>query len=116
MIKEDYGRIILRLALAGVYLYFGFSQLFDGVSWVSVVPQWVSELVHLPPAFIVLLNGLFEVVFGILLAFGVMTRRVALALALHLFLIALIGFGLNPTGVRDFGLAFATLSLSLLEP
>ncbi len=114
MIREDYGRILLRLALAGVYLYFGFSQLFDGVNWVSLVPEWAVNLSHLPPAMLVLGNGLLEVVLGILLAVGLFTRYVAVILSVHLLVIAS-EFGFTPLGVRDYGLALATLSLAFLE-
>jgi hypothetical protein len=37
-----------------------------------------------------------------------------LFLAAHLFVIAS-GFGTNPTGIRDFGLALSALALSFLE-
>ncbi len=114
MTHEKIGLLILRFALAGVYLYFGFSQLFDGVSWVGIVPDWAVSLFHLPPAMLVLGNGLMEVVLGTLLAVGIFVRWVSLILALHLFVIAF-GFGFAPTGVRDFGLAFATLALSFFH-
>lgn len=112
--RETAGLHILRLAMAGVYLFFGFSQLFDGVNWTSLVPMWASNLIHLPPAMIVLANGLFEVVLGSLLAAGLFVTPIAILLALHLFVIAL-GFGFNPIGVRDFGLSFATLALGFFE-
>jgi uncharacterized membrane protein YphA (DoxX/SURF4 family) len=68
MQQEKIGLLMLRLAMAAVYLYFGFSQLFDGINWVGIVPEWAVNLVHLPPAMIVLGNGLMEVVLGTLLA------------------------------------------------
>src|SRR3989344_3488133 len=113
MNKEKIGFLILRLSMAAVYLYFGFSQLFDGINWVGMVPEWAINLVHLPPAMLVLSNGLMEVVLGTLLAIGVLVRPVAIILAIHLLVIAS-GFGLTPAGVRDFGLTIATLSLAFL--
>ena len=114
MIKEDIGRVILRLAMAGVYLFFGFSQLFNGIQWVSLVPDWAVNLLHIPPAMIVFGNGLLELVLGTLLVVGVWVGPVAILLALHLFVIAT-GFGFSPLGVRDFGLSLATFSLYFLE-
>jgi len=114
MSNEKIGLLILRLGMAAVFLFFGFSQLFDGINWVGIVPEWAVNLVHLPPAMIVLGNGLFEVVFGTLLALGLFVRPIAVLLALHLLVIAA-GFGLTPIGVRDFGLTLATLSLAFLE-
>ena len=55
-------------------------------------------------------NGIFEIVFGILLIAGLFTRLVSLFLGLHLIGIML-GLGYNDIAVRDFGLALATLSL-----
>ncbi len=115
MTQEKNGLLILRIGLAGVFLYFGFSQLFDGVNWVGIVPGWAVNLAHLPPAMIVLGNGLFEVVLATLLIVGLWVRPVAVLLALHLLVIAT-GFGFSPTGVRDLGLAVATLSLAFLVP
>ncbi len=113
MNQEQTGVLVLRLGLASMFLWFGFSQLIDSISWVAWVPEWAVTLFHLPPAMIVLGNGLFEVVLGGLLAFGVLTTPVAYLLALHLFIIVC-DIGLTAIGVRDAGLMFATLALALL--
>jgi uncharacterized membrane protein YphA (DoxX/SURF4 family) len=113
MSQQEIGYHILRFGLAAVFLWFGFSQLLDGLNWVSWVPEWAVEVLHISPAMIVLLNGAFEVVLGGLLACNVLTRWAALALALHLAVIT-IEIGLNEIGVRDFGLMVATLALALL--
>ena len=113
MTQEKIGLLILRFGLSGVYLFFGFSQLFNGIDWVGIVPQWAVNLLHLPPAMIILGNGLFEVVLATLLIIGLWTRPIAVLLAVHLFVIAS-GFGFTPTGVRDLGLTLATLSLAFL--
>ena|SRR3990167_2945442 len=114
MTQTQTGLLILRLGLSVVFLWFGFSQLLDGISWVAWVPEWAVSLTHLPPVFIVLANGLFEVVFGTLLAMGLWVRYVALILALHLAVITF-DIGLNEIGVRDFGLTMAVIALALLE-
>ncbi len=108
------GLEILRLGLAGVFLWFGFSQLFNTLAWVGIVPSWAIDLLRIPPAFIVLGNGLLEVVLGSLLALRILTKYVALVLALHLFVIAF-ELGLTSIGIRDFGLSFATLALTFLH-
>jgi uncharacterized membrane protein YphA (DoxX/SURF4 family) len=113
MSRQTLGLHILRLSLAGVFLWFGFSQLFDTLSWVDGVPDWAISLLRIPPAMIVMGNGLLEVVLGSLLALGFFVRVASVILALHLFVIAF-DFGLSPAGVRDFGLALATLALSLI--
>lgn len=106
---------ILRLALAGVFLWFGFSQLFNSLAWVGIVPDWAVNILHMPPAFIVLGNGLLEVVLGSLLALGILSRYVALVLALHLLVIAF-EMGFSAIGIRDFGLSFATLAIFFIAP
>lgn len=113
MNKDEWGVTILRLGLAVVFLWFGMSQLIDGINWVSWVPEWAVNLLHIPPAMIVLANGLFEVGAGSLLALNIWTRWVALVLALHLLVIT-IEIGATAVGVRDFGLTMATLALVFL--
>ncbi len=104
---------LLRFGMSAVFLWFGFSQLFDSLKWVSVVPSWAVSLFNIPPAMIVMGNGLFEVVLGTLLAMGFFVRIISLVLGLHLLPIAL-SFGLTAIGVRDFGLSVASLTLSLI--
>jgi uncharacterized membrane protein YphA (DoxX/SURF4 family) len=113
--RPDIGLLVLRYGLAAMFLWFGFSQLFDSVNWVSWVPGWAVELLHIPPAMIVLANGLFEVIAGALLAAGMFVRPVALLLAIHLAFITL-EIGISAIGVRDFGLTISTLALALLYP
>ena len=59
---------------------------------------------------LILLNGIFETIFGALLLMGYFTRIAAFLLALHLFSIAF-SLGYNDIAIRDFGLALATASL-----
>ncbi|MFZ2886545.1 MAG: DoxX family membrane protein [Minisyncoccia bacterium] len=112
MDRTEIAYTILRLGLAAVFLWFGFSQLMDGINWVGWVPEWAVSLLHIPPAMIVLANGAFEVIAGGLLALNLFTRWAALALALHLAVITF-DIGLNAIGVRDFGLMMATIALAL---
>jgi uncharacterized membrane protein YphA (DoxX/SURF4 family) len=111
--RQQFGLHLLRLGLAGVFLWFGFSQLLDSLRWVSVVPQWAVDLLRIPPAMIVMANGAFEIVLGSLLAMGFFVRIIAFVLALHLLPIAL-EFGFVATGVRDIGLALASFALSFV--
>lgn len=112
--RHWFGVHFLRLALSAIFLWFGFSQLFDGINWVGYVPTWASNLLHLPPAMIVMGNGLFEVVLGALMAMGIMVRIVSLILALHLIPIAL-SLGSDPSGIRDLGLSAATLTIFFIH-
>lgn len=111
--QNNLGIYLLRFGLALMFLWFGFSQIFDSLNWVGFVPSWAADLLNIPPAFIVLMNGSFEVIAGILLAAGLFVRPVAVLLAIHLAVITF-EIGLSPIGVRDFGLTVATLSLAFL--
>ena len=112
--QRELGVLVLRYGLALMFLWFGFSQLFDSLNWVGWVPEWAVSILNVPPAFIVLANGAFEVLAGALLAAGFFVRPVALLLAIHLAAITL-EIGFTAIGVRDFGLTIATLSLALLH-
>jgi len=109
---RDYAIPVLRGGLVVLFLWFGLSQVIDPSGWVAWVPEWPTALTGLSAETIVLLNGLFEMILGVMLLLGIWTRYVALLLALHLFLVAF-EVGYNDIGVRDFSLAVATLALAL---
>lgn len=110
---EKYGWVVLRAGMSLVMLWFGFSQIMNATKWINLIPEWTSFLGA--PETIVLYNGAFEILAGILLFLGMFTRIVSSLLALHLFSI-LFTVGYGPTGVRDFGLCIAFLSLALANP
>lgn len=112
---EEIGHYVLRFGLAIVFLWFGYSQMTDGASWIAWVPAWTERIFGIAPEMVVLLNGAFEVIAGTFIVLNLYTRWVALALAAHLAVITF-EIGLDPTGVRDFGLTMATLALALLSP
>lgn len=108
MKNQNLGLLILRLGLAAVFIWFGYSQITNNAMWLRLVPEWASSIMAAET--IVMMNGWFEVVMGALLALGIFTRVVALILALHLIpIISALGYSAN--AVRDFGLAVSMLSL-----
>jgi uncharacterized membrane protein YphA (DoxX/SURF4 family) len=113
MIKnlEKYSKPILRISLALVFLWFGYQQVFDVGSWIGYVPTFALNF-GLSAESLVIINGIVELILGGFLLIGFYTRTVALILALNLFVITF-GIGFNEIGVRDFGLAFATLVVFL---
>lgn len=110
--KQNIGTALLRISLAFVFLWFGFSQISNPSIWTSFVPEWATNIMD--AGVLVLLNGVLEIIAGFLLAFGIFPRYVALLLGVHLFIIAT-SLGLSAIGVRDIGLALATLSLFFFE-
>ncbi len=110
--QSRYAPVILRLGLAGVFLWFGTTQLLDQAMWTSLIPDWLVNLTGISAASFVVINSLFEVVFGVLLVLGVWTRVAAALLFLHLLTI-IFDVRLTAIGVRDIGLAIATLSIAI---
>ena len=108
---ETYSKPLLRISLSLVFLYFGYQQITAVDEWVGFVPDFALGF-GVAAETLVMSNALLELVLGFFLLIGLYTRVVALVLALHLFGIAL-SIGFNPLGVRDLGLAFATLAIFL---
>lgn len=110
-----WGIFVLRVGLAILFLWFGFSQFLDQAAWTSWVPEWAIAFTGLEAEMIVLLNGGLEIALGILLALGLYIRPAAIILGLHLALITF-EIGLNSVGMRDFAIMMATFALALLPP
>ncbi|MDO8581795.1 MAG: DoxX family membrane protein [bacterium] len=104
--------IVLRFSLAIVVLWFGTSQILHQEMWMGLIPDWAMNLSGLSAGTIVRMNGIFELIAGSMLVLGILTQWAALLLSAHLFVIT-IHLGLEPDGVRDFGLSFAMLALAL---
>ena len=107
-----YAPVVLRIGLAVLYLWFGFSEVTNVQMWTSYVPSWATSMSGLSVDTVVLFNGLFEIAMGTLLALGFLVRWVALILALHMLLIVF-DIGLTAIGMRDLAIATSTLALSL---
>lgn len=104
---------LLRIALSLVFLYFGFQQITAPDVWVDFVPSFLTGTIITATNFVIF-NGVLELTLGTFLLIGLYTRISALILSLHLFgITASIGF--TPLGIRDFGLAAATLALFLQD-
>jgi uncharacterized membrane protein YphA (DoxX/SURF4 family) len=112
---ELYAPAVLRFGMAAVILWFSLAQFFNAKEWVAYVPNSITSMTGLSAIVLVYFNATFELIFGVLLVFGWQTRIVALLLALHLFdIMYVVGYG--EIGVRDFGLAVATLVVFMNGP
>jgi len=109
--NKKYAPFVLRLALAAVFLWFGFSQLQNPAMWAEIVPSWAVSFSGMSAETLVYINGIFEIIGGSMLALGIFVSPVAFLLFLHLLVITS-NFGVSPVGVRDFGLSFATLAIA----
>ena len=111
---KRYTPAILRWGISLVFLWFGFNQLTDASVWTIFLPSFASSLPFSLET-LIMINGTFEIIFGILLIIGLFTRIVAFILAIHLAGISYT-LGFNAIGIRDFGLTIATLSIALNGP
>ncbi len=109
---ELYAASVLRYGMAAVILWFSFQQFLHADIWTAYVPDYAVSMSHLSAVTLVYANAAFELIFGVMLVIGWQTRIAALLLALHLFeIMYVVGYG--QIGVRDFGLAVATLVVSM---
>lgn len=107
---KKYSPIAVRIGISLVFLWFGISQLIDNSAFTGWVPSFISNIIS--ASRVVLFNGIFETIFGLLLLLGLFTRLSSLLLALHLIGIVF-SVGYNEIGVRDFGLFMAALAIFL---
>lgn len=104
------GWLLVRIGIALVLFWFGINQILNPQDWVYYLPEWLVAISPIAPAYIVLINGGVEVVFGFFILFGMFLKISALLMGFHLALIAL-SLGNTPSGIRDWGLALATFAL-----
>lgn len=125
---QKYAPTLLRIGISLLFLWFGVSQIINPESFLGYVPQWISphspqmihehflELMHnitVPSVHItIMVNGIFEALFGLFLLLGLFTRVSSLALSINI-LILVFGLGYNDIAIRDIGLMVATLSIFL---
>ena len=109
---EFYAPALLRYGMSAVILWFSLAQFFNAALWLAYVPDSIVSATGLSAITLVYFNAVFELLFGVLLVFGWQTRIVAFLLAIHLFdIMYVVGYG--EIGVRDFGLAIATLVVAM---
>lgn len=111
---NEYAPIVLRISFALVILWFGFTSAFNYEALVGYLPSFAYGF-GISAKGIMMINGLFEIIFGGLLMIGLFTRISSFLLFLHIIVI-MFGLGYNDLAVRDFGLAFASLSVFLFGP
>ena len=112
---ELYAPSLLRYGMTAVILWFSLQQFLNAGQWTAYVPDSIVSMSHMTAVTLVYFNAVFELVFGLALLIGWQTRISALLLSLHLFdIMWVVGYG--EIGVRDFGLAVATLVIFMNGP
>lgn len=98
---SPYRLVVLRTVMGAIFIYFGYTGVFNPGMWVSFVPSWTSFLGS--PETLVKVHGILEILGGIILILGVYSRLVSALLFLNLLnIITTLKFG--PVMVRDIGL------------
>ena len=108
---DKYSKPTLRIVMSLIFLYFGYQQITSPESWTGFIPS-AFLIFGLTANKLVIANSIIELCLGTLMLIGLYTRLSSFILALHLFGIAF-SIGFNPLGIRDFGLAVATLIVFL---
>lgn len=105
-------KLILRLGLGFVFLYFSLNQFLFTDNWLYLLPKFFSNFFK-DLKIIIYFNAFFDLFVAFSLIFNRYLKIFSFFGFLHLFFLS-IYLGFNPTGVRDFGLALAMLSLYFL--
>jgi len=105
----DYGKLVLRIGLGLVFLYFGLNQLIEPTRWVDLIPETFTKFID--PKIIIYLNGIFDILIAFFLFCGIFIKIISILGFIHLIGVSLFSLGFTPSGIRDLGLAFAILSL-----
>lgn len=108
---SKFAPLVLRTAVAVVFLWFGFSQLANPSGWTRMIPSYAS-FIPLTQVNLIYAHGVFEIIFATCLLLGLHTRLAALLLTVNLAHITyIVGYG--PIGARDFALAMACFTIFL---
>jgi uncharacterized membrane protein YphA (DoxX/SURF4 family) len=112
---QEYAPAVLRYGMAAVILWFSSQQFLHTDVWIAYIPDNVVTMTGMSAVKLVYINAVFELVFGLLMTFGFMTRISAFLLTIHLLdIMWVVGYG--EIGVRDFGLAVATFAVFMNGP
>lgn len=115
MKKEDVGRLLLRIGLGGVFFIFGLNKILDPVSAKGWVPPWLSTILPISVVTFIYILSIAEIIIGLLVLVGLYARASA-AIASILLLSIILSWGLNEIMLRDAGIMFLALGITMLGP
>ena len=111
---QKFSLLILRVGIGAVIIWFALQQLSNPSFWTTYLPEFTKSLQISQTTFIYL-NAWFELTFGTLMILGFYTRIVSFFLAIHMLGIVF-SIGYDATGIRDFGLFIALVSIYSYGP
>ena len=110
---KDCGLLWLRLLMGAGMASHGFQKVFGGI-----MPQVVEGVAKLglpgPPTALAWAASLFELVGGVLLALGLLTRVAALFVGFTMGVAAFVAHAADPFQVKELALAYLVMAVTLL--
>lgn len=97
---EELVHAAVRLAVGGVFLWFGLDKFIHPEIWFGWVPGWIWPLLPFGPTTFMMLNGAFETAIGALLIVGRFVRLASFAATAFLISITVM-LGVNEVTIRD---------------
>ncbi len=109
--NEDVGKLLLRIGLGGVFLWFGIDKFVHPEIWLNYIPEWFPMLVS--EGLFINLLGIVESLIGFFVLVGFYSQLAAGIAALMLVPI-IFSLGYNELMVRDVGLFFLAAGIAVL--
>lgn len=111
---RNYSPALARYGVGIVFFIFGISQLLSPENWIRWLPSFILNT-NISPLNLIYINGIFDLIVGLLLLTGFFVRIVAFLGSLHLLGI-IISLGYNDIAIRDLGLLIVLISVFLHGP
>lgn len=109
---KEYAPIVLRIGISLLMLWFGLTNVLSPNTLVGYLSPSFTDLIPFSPLTFMVVNGAVEIIFGLTLLLGFLTRTSALLTALHILGIA-INLGYNDIAIRDYALAIVSFVVFL---
>ncbi len=108
--NNENSQILIRISISLLFLWFGINQLINPNDFMGYLSNFIIASSY--ASTILLVNGIFETIFGLLLLLGIYVRITSAILSIHLLIITF-SLGYNDIAVRDFILTLVTLSICI---
>jgi len=110
--KRSYITLALRIALGLLLVYFGFFNITTPDTYSSYIPAFLTE--YFEASVLMQLNGIIEIIFGLLLLGGLYRMAVSVLVGLHVLGIAVLVWPAD-ISIRDFALAITAFTLACMD-
>jgi uncharacterized membrane protein YphA (DoxX/SURF4 family) len=109
--NEDVGKLLLRVGLGGVFLWFGIDKFVHPEIWLNYIPEWFPMLVS--EGLFINLLGIVESLIGFFVLVGFYSQ-IAAGIAALMLVPIIFSLGYNELMVRDVGLFFLAVGIAVL--